>query len=56
MLYSIKNVEDLQNLKELVSLQKQLQEVRLQDKLGVELFRLQEVEPITDEKKILLEK
>ena len=34
MLYSIKNVEDLQNLNELVSLKNQVQEVRLQDKLG----------------------
>ena len=34
MLYSIKNVEDLQKLNELVSLQNQVNEVRLQDKLG----------------------
>ena len=33
MLYSIKNVEDLQKLNELVSLQNQVNEVRLQDKL-----------------------
>ena len=34
MLYSIENVEDLQKLNELVSLQTQVNEVRLQDKLG----------------------
>ena len=34
MLYSIKNVEDLQKLNEAISLQKQVQEVRLKDKLG----------------------
>ena len=34
MLYSIKNVEDLKNLNELVSLQNQLSEVRLRHKLG----------------------
>ena len=34
MLFSIKNVEDLQNFSELVSLQNQVNEVRLQDKLG----------------------
>ena len=34
MLYSIKNVEDLQKLNELVSLQNQVNEVRLQDRLG----------------------
>ena len=34
MLYSIKNVEDLQKLNEAVSLQNQVQEVKLQDKLG----------------------
>ena len=34
MLYSIKNVEDLQNWNDLVSLQNQVNEVRLQDKLG----------------------
>ena len=33
MLYSIRNIEDLQNLNELASLQNQVQEVRLQDKL-----------------------
>ena len=34
MLYSNKNVEDLQKLNELVSFQNQVNEVRLQDKLG----------------------
>ena len=34
MLYSIKNREDLEKLKELVSLQDQVKAVRLQDKLG----------------------
>ena len=33
MLYSIKNVEDLEKLNEAISLQKQVQEVRLQNKL-----------------------
>ena len=34
MLYSIKNIEDLEKLNELVSLQDQVKAVRLQDKLG----------------------
>ena len=34
MLFPIRNVEDLQNLNEAVSLQNQIQEVRLQNKLG----------------------
>ena len=34
MLYSIKNVEDLEKLNEAISLQKQVPEVRLQNKLG----------------------
>ena len=38
MLYSIKDREDLQNLNELVSLQSQVKEVRLQDKLGKQTF------------------
>ena len=33
MLYSIKNLEDLEKLKELLALQNQVQEVRLQDNL-----------------------
>ena len=38
MLYSIKTSEDLENLNELVSLQNQVREVRLQDKLGKQNF------------------
>ena len=38
MLYSIKNIEDLEKLNEAVSLQKQVQEVRLQNKLGDQNF------------------
>ena len=38
MLYSIKDREDLQNLNELVSLQSQVEAVRLQDKLGQQNF------------------
>ena len=34
MLFPINNREDLQNLNELVSLRNQVNEVRLQDKLG----------------------
>ena len=34
MLYSIKNIEDLEKLNELISLKNQVQEVRLQEKLG----------------------
>ena len=38
MLYRIKNVEDLKDLNELVSLESQLKAVRLQDKLGKQNF------------------
>ena len=38
MLYSIKNVDDLENLNELVSLKDQVKVVRLQDKLGKQNF------------------
>ena len=38
MLYSIKNREDLENLNELVSLQDQVKVVKLQDKLGEQIF------------------
>ena len=38
MLYSIKVREDLENLEELVSLEDQVQVVRLQDKLGKQNF------------------
>ena len=51
MLYSIKNREVLENLNELVSLQNQVQEVRLQDKLGKQNFHYdaqKAFEPLTD--------
>ena len=38
MLYSIKNIEDLEKLHELASLQNQVKVVRLQDKLGKQNF------------------
>ena len=38
MLYSIKDREDLENLNELVSLQNQVNTVRLQDRLGEQNF------------------
>ena len=38
MFYSIKNVEDLQKLNELVSLENQVNEVRLQDRLGAQSY------------------
>ena len=38
MLYSIKNVDDLENINELASLQNQVKAVRLQDKLGKQNF------------------
>ena len=50
MTFRIRNVEDLQNLNEAVSLQSQVKVVRLQDKLGKQNFHedLKEVfEPIT---------
>ena len=34
----IRNVEDLQNLNEAVSLQNQIKAVRLQDKLGEQIY------------------
>ena len=34
MLYSIKNVKDVEKLDKAISLQKQVQEIRLQNKLG----------------------
>ena len=39
MLYSIKNREDLEKLKELFTLQNQVKAVRFQDKLGKQNFR-----------------
>ena len=50
MLYSIKDREDLENLEELVSLENQVEVVRLQDKLGKQNFHedMKEVfEPVT---------
>ena len=38
MLYSIKNIEDLENLNELVSLESQVKAVRLHDRLGKQNF------------------
>ena len=38
MLYSVKNIEELEKLNELVSLQDQVKLVRLQDKLGKQNF------------------
>ena len=51
MLYPIKNIEDLENLNELVSLQNQVKAVRLQDKLGKQIFHedmKKLYEPLTD--------
>ena len=51
MMFPIRNVEDLQNLNEAVSLQNQVKVVRLQDKLGKQTFHedMEEVfEPLTD--------
>ena len=50
MLYSIKNIEDLENLNELVSLENQVKVVRLQDKLGEKNFHedmKKEIKPVT---------
>ena len=59
MLYSIKNVEDLEKLNEAISLQKQVQEVRLQNKLGDQNYR-EDInkffKPMTDELKNTSEK
>ena len=51
MLYSIKNTQDLENLRDLVSLQNQVEEVRLQDKLGEQNYHHKTeklIEPVTD--------
>ena len=51
MLFPIRNVEDLQNLSEAVSLQNQVKFFRLQDKLGKQIFHedmTQVFEPLTD--------
>ena len=59
MLYSIKNVEDLEKLNEAISLQKQVQEVRLQNKLGYQNYH-EDInkffKPMTDELKNTSEK
>ena len=51
MMFPIRSIEDLQNLNEAVSLQNQVKDVRLQDKLGKQNFHenMEEVfEPLTD--------
>ena len=59
MLFPIRNVEDLQNLNEAVSLQNQVQEVRLQNKLGDQNYH-EDInkffKPMTDELKNTSEK
>ena len=59
MLYSIKNIEDLEKLTEAISLQKQVQEVRLQNKLGDQNYH-EDInkffKPMTDELKNTSEK
>ena len=39
MLYAIKNRDDLENLNELISLQRQIEAIRLKDKLGKRNFQ-----------------
>ena len=59
MLYSIKNVEDIEKLNEAISLQKQVQEVRLQNKLGDQNYHEninKFFKPMTDELKNTSEK
>ena len=51
MMFPIRNVEDLQNLNEAVSLQNEVKVVRLQDKLGEQNFHedmTKAFEPLTD--------
>ena len=50
MLFPIKNVEDLQKLNEAVSSKNQVQEVRLQDKLGEQNYHevAKKIKPMTD--------
>ena len=59
MLYSIKNIEDLEKLNEAISLQKQVQEVSLQNKLGDQNYH-EDInkffKPMTDELKNTSEK
>ena len=59
MLYSIKNIEDLEKLNEAISLQKQVQEIRLQNKLGDQNYHEgmnKFFKPMTDEIKNTSEK
>ena len=59
MLCSIKNVECLENLQELVLLQNQVEEVRLQDKLGKQNLHENTknlFEPLTDTIETISEK
>ena len=59
MLYSIKNREDWENLNKLVSLNNQIEELRLQGELGKHKFhkKIKEVfEPVIGTKKITSEK
>ena len=54
MMFPIRNIEDLQNLNEVVSLQNQVKVVRLQDKLGKQNFHedmTKVFEPLTDKLK-----
>ena len=59
MLYSLKNVEDLQKLNELILLKDQVREIKLQNKLGEQNYR-EDVKkffrPMTDEIKNTSEK
>ena len=51
MLFPIKNIEELENLNELVTLQNQVKAVRLQDKLGRQNFQKVKkklFEPVTE--------
>ena len=51
MLFPIRNIEDLRNLNEAVSLQNQVKVVRLQEKLGKQNFYedlTEEFEPLTN--------
>ena len=59
MSYSIKNIDDLNKLQELASLQNQVKTVKLQDKLGKQIFqenRKKVFEPVTDTVKKTSEK
>ena len=51
MLYSIRNIEELEKLNKLISLQKQVDEVRLQDKLREQNYHQNTkklIEPMSD--------